>query len=175
LSRIPYNESTTNIVQRLATNINGDGVIYQSNPMPAEVILAGFPSLVLWLSLDVPDTDIEVNLYEVLPEGVAINIWSDVLRARYRESERSVKLITPGEIDRYYFDPRFFVARRLAKGSRLRLIVSAPNSIYYEKNYNSGGIVADETKADAHTALVVLYHDAEHASSLTVPIGSTEK
>jgi uncharacterized protein len=175
VENIPYNESTTNIDQRLATNINGDGLIYQSNPMPAEVILAGFPSLVLWLSLDVPDTDIEVNLYEVLPEGVAINIWSDVLRARYRESERSVKPITPGEIDRYYFDPRFFVARRLAKGSRLRLIVSAPNSIYYEKNYNSGGIVADETKADAHTAHVVLYHDAEHASSLTVPIGSTEK
>jgi uncharacterized protein len=141
--------------------------------MPAEVILAGFPSLVLWLSLDVPDTDIEVNLYEALPEGAAI--WSDVLRARYRESERSVKLITLGEIDRYYFDPRFFVARRLAKESRLRLIVSAPNSIYYEKNYNSGGIVADETKAGAHAALVVLYHDAEHASSLTVPIGSTEK
>ena len=143
--------------------------------MPEEVILAGFPSLALWLSLDVPDTDIEANLYEVLPQGVAINIWSDVLRARYRESERSAKLVKPGEIDRYYFDPRFFVARRLAKGSRLRLIVSAPNSIYFEKNYNSGGVVADETKANARTAQVVLYHDAEYPSSLTIPIDSTAK
>jgi hypothetical protein len=48
VENIPYNESTTNIDQRLATNINGDGLIYQSNPMPAEVMLAGFPSLVLW-------------------------------------------------------------------------------------------------------------------------------
>ena len=93
------------------------------------------------------------------------------MRARYRESERVAKLVTPGEVDRYYFDPRFFVARRLAKGSRLRLIVAAPNSIYYQKNYNSGGVVANETKADARTAHVVLHHDSEYQSELTVPLG----
>jgi uncharacterized protein len=171
VENIPYNESTTNIDQRLASSINGDGLIYQSDPMSEEISVTGFPTLSLWLSMDVPDTDIAVNLYEVLPDGVAINIWSDVIRARYRESERVAKLVTPSEVDRYYFDPRFFVARRMAKGSRLRLIVAAPNSIYYQKNYNSGGAVASETKADARTAHVVLHHDAEHQSRLIVPLG----
>jgi uncharacterized protein len=114
VENIPYNASTTNIDQRLASSINGDGLIYQSDPMEKEVWVTGFPALSLWLSMDVPDTDIEANLYEVLPDGVTINIWSDVLRARYPESERSAKLGNPGEINRYYFDPRFFVARRLA-------------------------------------------------------------
>ena len=133
--------------------------------------MTGFPTLSLWLSMDVPDTDIAVNLYEVLPDGVAIKIWSDEIRARYRESERVAKLVTPGEVDRYYFDPRFFVARRLAKGSRLRLIVAAPNSIYAQKNYNSGKDVSNETRADARTAHMVLHHDAEHQSLLIVPLG----
>ena len=29
------------------------------------------------------------------------------------------------------------------------MIVAAPNSIYFQKNYNSGKVVANETKADA--------------------------
>jgi uncharacterized protein len=175
VENIPYKESTTNIDQRLACSINGDGLIYQTDPLPEELCVTGFPTLSLWLSMDVPDTDVAVNLYEVLPDGVAINIWSDVVRARYRESEQVPKLVKIGEVDRYYFDPRFFVARRLAKGSRLRLIVAAPNSIYYQKNYNSGQIVANETKADARIAHVVLHHEAEHPSQLSIPIGEVSK
>jgi len=34
-----------------------------------------------------------------------------------------------------------YFSRQLAKGSRLRLVVHLPNSIYLEKNYNSGGVV----------------------------------
>jgi putative CocE/NonD family hydrolase len=173
VENIPYNASTTNIDQRLASSVNGDGLIYQSNPMQEEVCVTGSPSLTLWLSMDVPDTDIAANLYEVLPEGVAINIWSDVLRARYRDSDRSAKLVNPGEVNRYYFDPRFFVARRLAKGSRLRLIVAAPNSIYFQKNYNSGKVVANETKADAQTAHVALHHDSKYQSVLIIPVGDS--
>jgi alpha/beta superfamily hydrolase len=35
----------------------------------------------------------------------------------------------------------------------------------------SGGGVANETKADARTAHVVLHHDSEYQSELTVPLG----
>src|SRR6516225_3935546 len=99
--------------------------------------------------MDVPDTDISLTLYEVLADGTAIWIWNDVVRARYRESEQKEKLVTPGQINLFKFEPGWFVARCLAKGSRLRLIVAAPNSIYWQKNYNSGGVVADEAKENA--------------------------
>jgi hypothetical protein len=39
-----------------------------------------------------------------------------------------------------------------------------------EKNYNSGGVVADETAKDARTAHVTLYHDAAHPSALEIPV-----
>ena len=56
------------------------------------------------------------------------------------------------------------------KGSRLRLAIACPNSIQIQKNYNSGGVVANETGKDARTANVTLYHDAKHPSTLELPI-----
>ena len=61
----------------------------------------------------------------------------------------------------------------MAKGSRLRLVVSAPNSIYFEKNYNSGGVVANEIAKDARTAHVRILHDGAHASILDVPTAAS--
>jgi predicted acyl esterase len=56
------------------------------------------------------------------------------------------------------------------KGSRLRLVVSSPNSIFWQKNYCSGGVVANETAKDARTAHVKVHHDATHASTLQLPL-----
>jgi uncharacterized protein len=45
------------------------------------------------------------------------------MRARYRKSQMRHQLIEPGEINRYEFRTFTFVARRVAKGSRLRLVL----------------------------------------------------
>jgi uncharacterized protein len=50
------------------------------------------------------------------------------------------------------------------------LILSCPNSIQSEKNYNSGGVVAEESGKDARTAHVVVHHDSRHQSSLEIPV-----
>src|SRR5439155_21840241 len=56
-----------------------------------------------------------------------------------------------GATEEYVFDNFTFFSRRIAEGSRLRLIVSSINSTGTEKNYNSGGVVAAETGKDAKT------------------------
>src|SRR5207237_178520 len=89
---------------------------------------------------------------EMPADGTSIALWSDVRRLRYRESVRQEKLVQQGEIVRCDLNPGLFIARRMAIGSRLRLVVSAPNSIYFEKNYNSDGMVANQTAKDARTA-----------------------
>jgi putative CocE/NonD family hydrolase len=156
--------------QRTALNLFGNGLVYHSEPLAAPLDLAGTPCLTVWLSLDVPDTDFTVNLYEVLADGGSVLLTGDQMRARYRESLRQERLVKPGEVNRYVFTGFNFVARRLAKGSRLRLVLSSPNTIYWEKNYNSGGVVADETAKDARTAHVTLHHDTEHPSGLELPV-----
>ena len=163
-------EKTAAIDQTFALSIGKDGLVYHTDPLPNETPLIGCPEVNLWLSIDTPDIDLECDLYEIQPDGTSIALWSDVRRLRYRESLREAKLVKPGEIVRCDFSPGLFIARRLMKGSRLRLVVTAINSILYQKNYCSGGIVAEETAKDAHTCNVQVFHDAEHPSTIQLPL-----
>ena len=56
---------------------------------------------------------------------------------------------------------------------RLRLVVAPVNSMHFEKNYNTGGVVASETMSDARPVTVTLYHDRQHPSTLYVPLGAS--
>lgn len=158
------------VSQADALNLFGAGVVYHSEPLAEATEISGFVKFSAWLSMDVPDTDLAVNLSEVLPDGRSVALTSDLMRARYRESIRQAKLVTPGAIERYDFSGLTFFSRKIAKGSRLRLVVEAINSPGIEKNYNSGGDVANETAKDARTAHITVYHDAAHPSSLEIPI-----
>ncbi len=151
-------------------NTFGNGAIYHSEPFAEATEITGFLKLTLWLSMDVPDTDLEVNVYEILPSGSSVELTSGTMRARYRESLRQEKLVTPGKTEKYVFDDFTFFSRRIAKGSRLRLFVHCPNTPSVEKNYNSGGVAALETAKDAKTAHITLVHDAEHPSALELPV-----
>jgi len=157
--------------QTTALNLFGAGLIYQSEPMADPTELSGSVKLVLWLSMDVSDTDLAVVLYEIRPDGSTVQLTSDLMRARYRESMSEAKLVKPGAVEKYDFSGFTFFSRQLAKGSRLRLLIASPNTRNLEKNYNSGGVVAEESGKDAKTAHVKLFHDAEHASYLELPIG----
>jgi putative CocE/NonD family hydrolase len=163
-------EKTAAIDQTFALSIGKDGLVYHTDPIPNETPLVGSPAVNLWVSIDTPDVDLECDLYEIQPDGTSIALWSDLRRLRYRESLREAKLVKPGEIVRSDFNPGLFVARRLMKGSRLRLVVTAVNSILWQKNYCSGGVVAEETAKDAHTCNVQVYHDAEHPSAIQLPL-----
>jgi putative CocE/NonD family hydrolase len=165
-------ESTKSAVtdQGRALNLFGNGLVFHSERFPEAVEITGYMKFVGWIALDVPDTDFTLSVYEIKPDGSSIALADDFRRARYRESLLREKPVKRDAIERYEFDTFTFFSRRLEKGSRLRLVFSSPNSIYMEKNYNSGGDVAAESRADARTAHVALYHDAEHASYLDLPI-----
>lgn len=58
---------------------------------------------------------------------------------------------------------------RIAKGN-LVATIECPNTIQLEKNYNSGGLVAEESAKDARTAHITVYYDASHASWLEISV-----
>lgn len=156
--------------QRYHLNLFGNGLVYHSQPFEHDVEITGYARLTAWIALDVPDTDFQLTLSEVLPDGRHIELSYDFMRARYRRSLRQAETVTPGEINRYEFRFINFFSRRIARGSRLRLLIRSPNTIYLQKNYNSGGVVSGESASDARTAHITLYHDAEHPSCLELPV-----
>jgi putative CocE/NonD family hydrolase len=157
--------------QRWIHATRGKQLVYHTAPFERDTEITGFFKLSAWLAIDQPDTDFGVLVYEVRPDGSSIFLTNDVKRARYRESPREAKLIATREPLRYDFNGFTFTSRMLRKGSRLRLVVGPVNSMYSQKNYNSGGDVSSETLRDARTVTVKLYHDRAHPTALYVPIG----
>lgn len=161
--------------QRMLFAQEGAELVYHSEPFAKNTEVSGFFSLSAWIALDQPDTDLQAQIYEITANGRSIVLSTDRIRARYRESLRTATLITTRKPLLYEFKRFTFVSRQLAAGSRLRLVVGPINSIYTQKNYNSGKPVSEESMADARPVTVTLLHDKTHPSTLYVPLGQPRR
>jgi predicted acyl esterase len=133
----------------------------------------GSGSADLWIMADAPDTDVEVTLTEVRPDGTEVLVQSGWLRARHRalDEEASTALhpvqthleadaaplpageFVPIRVDIYPF------AHPFRAGSQLRVTIDAPGGnrqIWHWDTISSG-----ET--------VTIAHDAEHPSRIVLP------
>jgi predicted acyl esterase len=152
----------------------GKQLVYHSPPLDNDLEICGFFKLRLWIAIDQPDTDFRATIYEIGADGSSLLLSSDSVRARYREGLREARLVSTGAPLCYDFDHFTFVARRMSKGSRLRLVLGPIQSIYFARNYNSGTCVAGQSMADARRVTVQLYHDPAHPSALHVPLGRAQ-
>jgi uncharacterized protein len=157
--------------QTMVHAFSGKQLVYHGAPFERDIEIIGFFRLSAWISIDQPDTDFRVSVYEVGLEGGSVLLATDSIRARYRESLRRANLVRTTEALRYDFERFTFVARVARKGHRLRLVIGPINSIYAQRNCNSGGVVAEESMRDARPVTVTLFHDAAHPSALYVPLG----
>ena len=159
--------------QHMTYAMIGRHLVYHSEPLAADMEITGFFELHAWLAIDQPDTDFRATVSEVAPDGTAMLLGQDSLRARYREDLREARLVRTKESLLYKFARFPFISRLVPKGARLRLVVGPINSIHSQRNYNSGGAVAQESMKDARVVTVRLFHDEARPSALTVPIGNS--
>ena len=151
--------------------MTGRQLVYHSAPFERDTEVSGFFRLSVWLAIDRPDTDFRVSVYDIGADGSSVQLTTDWMRARYRESLREARLVRTSEPLRYDFTGFMFVSRLIKQGNRLRLVLGPLDSIYFQRNYNSGGVVAEESMQDARPVSVKLFHDQQHPSALYVPIG----
>lgn len=158
-------------VEQTAAYTGNNLLIYHSAPFEADTEISGFFKLSAWISIDQRDTDISASVYEIDRDGGSVLLTTEGLRARYRDSLREPKLVETAEPLRYEFQRFHFTSRLVKKGHRLRLVIRPIDSIFTQRNYNGGGIVAKETLKDAKPVTVKLFHDQAHPSVLHVPLG----
>lgn len=150
-------------------SLQGNGLVYHSAPLGEEMELSGSMKLTVWLEMDVPDTDFAASVDEIRMDGSVIHLTDTTQRARYRLSRSEPQLVEVGKVLRYEVSTFRFNARRIPKGSRLRLTLMPP-SPEFERNYGSGKPVERETVQDARVAHIRLYHDKRHRSTLEAPV-----
>jgi predicted acyl esterase len=118
----------------------GNSLSFVTDPFTTQTAMAGWGSVDLWLRSQAADTDLEVTLTEVRPDGQERYIQSGWLRASHRKLDPSVStelgpFQTHLEADAEDLPAGQFVSARVAlfpfahvlrAGSRLRVNIEAP-------------------------------------------------
>lgn len=138
-------------------------------PVERDVEVTGPITLVLFASSSACDTDFTGKLVDVYPDGRAVILTDGILRARYRHSRSRPELLEPDAIYKLHID-LVATANVFKAGHRIRLEVSSSNFPRFDRNTNTGGLIASETEADIVQAVNRVFHDTEHPSHLILPI-----
>ena len=146
-----------------------DVLCYTSAVLERDLEVTGPVRLVLYVSSSALDTDFTGKLVDVHPDGTALILTDGILRARYRESLSAPQLMTPGEVYRIEID-LVATANVFAAGHRIRLEVASANFPRFDRNTNTGGVIATETEADFVRATNTVWHDELRASHLVLPV-----
>lgn len=155
-----------------ATHLRGQGLVYHSAPLEEPLALAGVPVLELRCTVDQPDADLVMLLYEIRADGRAIFLSADALRLRWRDGDGHERLVVPGQPMTLRFGDARFFARTLARHSRIRLVVRHGMSLAHQRNGNSGKPVHEETLADRRVATVTVLHEGAQRSRLMLPLAA---
>ncbi|MET8419295.1 CocE/NonD family hydrolase [Streptomyces sp. NPDC005134] len=134
---------------------------------PVEV--TGPVSLTLFVSSSAVDTDFTAKLVDVFPDGKAINLCDGILRARYRGGLATEELMDPGTVYEITVDMTA-TSNVFLPGHRIRVDVSSSNFPRYDRNTNTGGIIAREGEEQMIAAINHIHHGPNHPSRLVLPV-----
>lgn len=140
-----------------------DVLTFTSEPLKADLDVAGPLRMTLYASSSAVDTDFGARLSDVFPDGRALQLQNVMLRARYRDIDHP-ELLQPGRIYRFEID-MWATANRFKAGHRLRVDISSADFPKLDRNSNLGGEPGRSVPATQ-----TIYHDREHPSHLTVRV-----
>ena len=119
---------------------DGEALAYATEPLASDVVMVGSGSVDLWLGSTAADTDLEVTLSEIRPDGQETYVQNGWLRASHRALDEAASTVlrpvqshlesaaaplpagelVPARVELFPF------AHAFRAGSRIRLSISAP-------------------------------------------------
>lgn len=144
-----------------------DVLVYSSAPLNRDTEVTGPVTVTLWAQSSSVDTDFTAKLIVVKPDGQAVNLNNGILRTSFRDSLSNPIPTTPGQPYRYRIQvwPTSYLFRT---GDRIRLEISSSDYPQFAPNPNTGEPFGQDARTQQATQAVL--HDAEHPSSITLPV-----
>ena len=140
-----------------------DVLVYSTAALEEPVSIAGDVSAELYVSADVPDTDVFVKLVDVYPDGTAYNLADSCLRLRYRDGFETPASLVPGVIYRIEVTG-ITTANYFAPGHRIRVEIAGSNFPHADRNWHTGG--DNEQDDDGPIANITVHHGADRPSRI---------
>lgn len=148
-----------------------DVLVYTSTPLTEDLEVTGPVRTILYVSTSANDTDFTAKLVDVQPDGRPLLVTDGIQRMRYRLSldkpvfvkrNQAYQISVDTGVTSYVFEP----------GHRIRVEVSSSNFPRFDRNLNSAGSNADQTKAIK--ARQVVYHEKGYPSAIILPVIARE-
>ena len=153
----------------------GSAVIFESAALTVDKVMLGSGSVDLWLSSNVDDADLEVNLSELRPDGQEMYVQSGWLRASHRAlsaaatelwpehafTKEALQPLVPGQ----WVEARVGIAafsHVFRVGSRIRVSVDTPGDSRADWRFRLAEFVG--------SAVHAVGHSAERPSSVVLPV-----
>ena len=146
-----------------------DVLCYTSPVLQESLDVVGPVTAVLYASSSARDCDWHVRLVDVHPDGAARFLCHGALRARFREGYERATFLEPDRIERFEIDMTATGARFLP-GHSLRIEIASTWFSRFDRNPQTD---APNWMIDPRapvTAQQKIYHDAQHASYVLLPL-----
>jgi len=150
-----------------------DVVVFQTEPLAADVEVTGEIEVKLWASSSAVDTDFTAKLVDVhppnpdYPAGFDQNLEDGIIRARFRDSLKQEKLMEPGAV--YEFTIKLYPTSNVFKrGHRIRVDVSSSNFPRFDVNPNTGEPLGESGRMTVAQNTVLV--DKTHPSHIVLPV-----
>jgi hypothetical protein len=147
-----------------------DVLIFETEPLAADLTVIGAVEAEVYLSTDVPDTDLWVKLFDVAPDGTAWNLMSpglDVIRASYRDGGVERKLLVPGSVYRLRL-PNMLTSNQFKAGHRIRIAVMTSFAPHMSHNLHTGELEFESSVG--RTARITVHHGPGARSRIILPV-----
>ena len=146
-----------------------DVLVFTTEVLEEPVEVTGPVSARLFVSSSAVDTDFTAKLVDIHPDGRAIVLCDGILRMRYREGLDAPRPMTPGEVYEIEVD-LIATANVFLAGHRIMVEISSSNYPRYDRNSNTGGIIAQEHLSDMVAAVNRIHRGAEYPSRIVLPV-----
>ena len=162
-----------NAPEPIPLSARNDILVFRTEPLTEDLEVTGEITVQLWASSSAVDTDFTAKLIDVYPPspdfpgGFDLNLEDGIVRARFRETLREEKLMTPGAV--YPFTIHLYPTSNVfKKGHRVRLDISSSNFPRFDVNPNTGEPLNNNRRWV--TAVNTVYHDRDRPSCIVLPV-----
>ena len=161
-----------------------DVILFTTLPLTENITLAGRIQADLFVSTTGTDADFVVKLIDVFPEdepnitnappgfqmaGYQRLVRAEVMRGKFRNSYEKPAAFIPGKITSVKFDLND-VAHTFKKGHRIMVQVQSSWFPLIDRNPQKFMHIPSASEKDFQKAVIKIYHDAIHSSSVVLPV-----
>lgn len=156
--------------QSVVVESREDVLTFETPALTEALTLQGDLQLSAWVSLDRTDSDLNVRLTDVYPDGKSYVLGEGIRRLRLRDTLSTASLLTPGQV--YAVRVRLDdIAHTFLPGHRLRITVAGSSSPRFHANLNNGG--AMYTAGDTLVCRTTLHMGPTTPTALHLRVAAT--